>query len=223
MPFFAAVVIRTRGLAYTRTVSADAQLTSPTPLPRAVDLATLIASVLAGRERIVLDRPGRPAAVLLPLYDRGDRPHIILTKRTSTLPAHPGQVSLPGGQQDPEDRDLRMTALRETQEELGIDPAAIEIIGELDDVATFQSQFIVTPVVGVMRTAPATHPNPAEIDRVIEVPVANILALDAALPSDPTLRDLRYPLDGEDVWGATARILRSFAEVARVAIAHAGE
>jgi len=203
-------------------VSVDAPLTSPAPLPRAVDLAAMIASVLATRERIVLDRPGRPAAVLLPLYDRGDRPHIILTKRTATLPAHPGQVSLPGGQRDPEDRDLRMTALRETYEELGIDPDAVEIIGELDDVATFQSEFIVTPVLGVLRSAPVTRPNPAEIDRVMEVPVARILALDAALPAQPTLRDLRYPLDGEDVWGATARILRSFAAIARAALADAG-
>ena len=204
-------------------MSVDAHLASPTPLPRAVDLAPMIASVLASRERIVLDRPGRPAAVLLPLYDRGDRPHIILTKRTTTLPAHPGQVSLPGGQRDPEDRDLRMTALRETHEELGIDPDAIEILGELDDVATFQSQFIVTPVLGVLHAAPATRPNPAEIARVMEVSVADLLALDAALPAEPTLRDLRYALDGEDVWGATARILRGFAEVARAALADAGE
>jgi 8-oxo-dGTP pyrophosphatase MutT (NUDIX family) len=204
-------------------MSVDAPLTSPAPLPRAVDLAAMIASVLSTRKRIILVRPGRPAAVLLPLYDRGHRPHIILTKRAATLPAHPGQISLPGGQRDPEDRDLRMTALRETYEELGIDPDAIEIVGELDDVATFQSQYIVTPVLGVLRSAPAPRPNPAEIDRVMEVPVARILALDAALPEAPTRRDLRYCLDGEDVWGATARILRGFAAIARAAIAHAGE
>ena len=116
-----------------------------------------------------------------------------------------------------------MTALRESEEELGIDPASVEVIGELDDVATFQSQFIVTPVVGVLRDAPATRPNPAEIDRVMEVPLAEILELDAALPAEPTLRQLRYDLDSEDVWGATARILRSFAAVARSALAGAGD
>lgn len=205
-------------------MSVDAPLAWPTPLPRAGDLATKIAVVLDTRQRIVLDdRPGRAAAVLLLLYDRGDHPHIILTKRTTTLPAHPGQVSLPGGQRDPQDRDLRVTALRETQEELGIDPTSIEIVGDLDDVATFQSRFIVTPVVGVLRATPETHPNPAEIDRVMEVPVADILALDAALPAEPSLRELRYPLDGEDVWGATARILRGFAAVARSALADAGD
>jgi len=200
----------------------DVPLASPAPLPRAADLAARIAAVLAAREPIVIDdRPGRAAAVLVLLYDRDERPHMILTKRASNLPAHPGQVSLPGGQRDPEDSDLRATALRETFEELGIDPAAVAIVGELDDVATFQSQFIVTPVLGVLDAVPATRPNPDEIDRVMEVPVADILAIDAALPAEPSLRELRYPLDGEDVWGATARILRCFAAIARDALAGA--
>jgi 8-oxo-dGTP pyrophosphatase MutT (NUDIX family) len=174
--------------------------------------------VLSSRTRRVLDQPGQPAAVLIPLYDRDGQPHLILTKRTADLPAHPGQISLRGGRRDPTDRDLRMTALRETHEELGIDPSAIEVIGELDDVATFQSQYIVTPVIGVLAAAPQTRPNPQEIDRVMEVGVGEILVLDAALPAHPTLADLRYPLDGEDVWGATARILRTFAAMTRRAI-----
>ena len=131
-------------------------------------------------------------------------------------------MSLPGGQRDPEDPDLRTTALRETFEELGIDPVAVAIVGELDDVATFQSQFIVTPVVGVLDATPQPQPNPGEIARVLEIPVAEILAIDAALPARPSLRELRYRLDGEDVWGATARILRDFAAIARDATADAG-
>ena len=203
-------------------MSVDVPLASPAPLPRAADLAARIGAVLAARARIALDdRAGRPAAVLLVLYDRDERPHIILTKRATDLPAHPGQVSLPGGQRDPEDRDLRTTALRETFEELGIDPAAVAIVGELDDVATFQSQFIVTPVVGVLDATPQPQPNPGEIARVLEIPVAEILAIDVALPPQPSLRELRYPLDGEDVWGATARILRDFAAIARDATADA--
>jgi 8-oxo-dGTP pyrophosphatase MutT (NUDIX family) len=198
-------------------------VTASAPLPGAVELSRRIGRVLATRDRVVLDRPGRPAAVLVPLYDRSGAPHLILTKRTSTLPAHPGQVSLPGGGRDPDDTDLRMTALRETHEELGIDPALIEIVGELDDVATFQSQFIVTPIVGVLREAPVTRPNPGEIDRVMEVALSEVLAIDAQLPASPTLRDLRYPLDGEDVWGATARILRDFSAIARRALSETDE
>jgi hypothetical protein len=75
----------------------------------------------------------------------------------------------------------------------------------------------------MLRTAPTTRPNLDEIDRVIEVPVAEILALDAALPAEPNLHELRYALDGEDVWGATARILRAFAAVARTALADADD
>jgi 8-oxo-dGTP pyrophosphatase MutT (NUDIX family) len=200
---------------YTRYVSCDP--TAP-PLPRSGVLADAVGRVLAHRTRRVLDRPGRPAAVLIPLYDRDGAPHLILTKRTADLPAHPGQISLPGGRRDPEDHDLRATALRETHEELGIPPTAVTVIGELDDVATFQSQYIVTPVIGVLATAPITRPNPTEIDRVMEVSLAEVLSLDAALPAEPTLADLRYPLDGEDVWGATARILHGFAAVVRRAI-----
>jgi 8-oxo-dGTP pyrophosphatase MutT (NUDIX family) len=112
-----------------------------------------------------------------------------------------------------------MTALREAHEELGIAPEVVEVVGVLDDVATYQSAYIVTPVVGLMRGAPETRPNPDEIARVMEVSIAEILAFDAALPARPNWRELRYPLDGEDVWGATARILRDFAEIARAAVA----
>ena len=201
----------------------DPTVARSAPLPGAVELSRRIGRVLATRDRVVLDRPGRAAAVLVPLYDRSGAPHLILTKRTSTLPAHPGQVSLPGGGRDPDDTDLRMTALRETHEELGIEPALIEIVGELDDVATFQSQFIVTPLVGVLRESPVTRPNPGEIDRVMEVAVAEVLAIDARLPTSPTLRELRYPLDGEDVWGATARILHDFSAIARRALSATDE
>lgn len=195
-------------------VSPDAR-----PLPGAIELAAKMAKVICDRERVVLDVPGRPAAVLVPMFDRDERPHIILTKRTHTLLEHPGQVSLPGGRRDPADTDLRMTALREAHEELGIAPEVVEVVGVLDDVATYQSAYIVTPVVGLMRSAPETRPNPDEIARVMEVSIAEILAFDAALPARPNWRELRYPLDGEDVWGATARILRGFAEIARAAVA----
>lgn len=188
------------------------------PLPRAGALGDALGRVLAVRTRSVLDLPGSPAAVLIALYDRDSTPHLILTKRTRNLPAHPGQISLPGGRRDAGDGDLRATALRETYEELGIEPAAITIVGELDDVSTFQSQYIVTPVIGVLGAAPVTRPNPGEIDRVMEVAVAEILAIDATLPARPTIADLRYPLDGEDVWGATARILHGFAALTRRAL-----
>lgn len=197
----------------------DPPRSSAHALPDAATLAPKIARALARRQRSAIGGAGRIAAVLVPVFDRDGQPHIILTKRTPTLQDHPGQVSLPGGRRDPTDADARATALRESREELGLDPHAVEIAGELDDVATFQSEYVITPVVGIVRARPALRPNPDEIDRVMEVALGEILAIDEALPARPTLRELRYPLDGEDVWGATARILHEFAAVVRTALA----
>ncbi len=102
------------------------------------------------------------------------------------------------------------TALRETHEEVGIPPASVEVLGMLDDVHVWVSGFVLTPVVGVATGAPPVVANPQEIERVMEVRVADIIAHDATLHPDAGRRDLRYPLDGEDVWGATGVVLRSF-------------
>jgi 8-oxo-dGTP pyrophosphatase MutT (NUDIX family) len=171
---------------------------------------------------VELGPPGRPAAVLLPVFDVAGRPHLILTKRTDSLSTHRGQVSLPGGRRDPGDPSPADTALRETEEELGIPRERIRVLGMLDDVATFVSNFIVTPVVGVLDARPVTVPNPGEIARVIEVPLDRVLAVDATLPPGAGVRELRYPLDGEDVWGATARILRGFSDLVRGALHDGG-
>jgi 8-oxo-dGTP pyrophosphatase MutT (NUDIX family) len=156
--------------------------------------------------------------VLLPLFDVAGRPHLLLTKRTDSLRNHRGQVSLPGGRRDPEDASLTETALREAEEEVGIPRHAVRVLGALDDVATLVSDFVVTPVVGVLPARPAIVPNPGEIARVMEVPLELVLAVDAGLPPGAGVRELRYPLDGEDVWGATARILRGFSAVLRSAL-----
>ena len=96
-----------------------------------------------------LDEPGRRAAVLLVLYDRAQRPHLLLTKRTDTVPSHPGQISLPGGVAEPGDGSLERTALRETEEEVGLTSSRLRVVAELDDVATMVSGFIVRPFVAV--------------------------------------------------------------------------
>jgi len=187
-------------------------------LPPAAALAELLAAALAARTRRALNRPGRRAAVLLPIYDIDGHPHLMLTKRTDTLPTHRGQISLPGGRWEELDGSLTATALREAQEEVGIPPGRVRVLGALDDVSTVVSDFIVTPVVGVLAEPPVPVPNPGEIARVFTAPVGEILAIDAELPEDAGVSELRYPLGGEDVWGATARILRGFAEVARDAL-----
>lgn len=183
-------------------------------MPPAAELAAVLREVLAGRPRAVSEAPGRRAAVLLPLFDVDGHPHVLLTKRADTLPLHRGQVSLPGGRWEESDGTLTTTALRETHEEVGIPPEAVQVVGLLDDVHTMVTGYIVTPVVGLLAERPVPDPNP-EVGRVLEVALGEILAIDAILPADAGVAELRYPVGGEDVWGATARILRGFAEVVR--------
>ncbi len=166
--------------------------------------------------------PGRRAAVLILLYDRDDAPHLVLTKRTDTLAHHPGQISLPGGRWETLDGDLGTTALRETHEELGVPPESVHLVGRMADELTMVSGFVVTPYVGV--SADALHPVPCEreIARVLEIPLAALLAADDAMPAVTDIVTLRYPLLDEDVWGATARILHAFSGVVRTALHTSG-
>jgi 8-oxo-dGTP pyrophosphatase MutT (NUDIX family) len=168
---------------------------------------------------VELDEPGRRAAVLLVLYDREEKPHLLLTKRTETMPSHPGQISLPGGVTEPGDGSLERTALRETEEEVGLAASRMRVVAELDDVTTIVSGFIVRPFVAVTQGPVAPRVSDAEVARIMEVPLIEILRADEALPADPAPLALRYPLDGEDVWGATARILRGFCAALRDALA----
>lgn len=187
-------------------------------VPPAVHLARAVGSVLGRATPVASPLPGRRASVLIVLYDLNAEPHFVLTKRTDTLEHHPGQVSLPGGRWDPADPDLESTALRETEEELGVDPASLMVVGRLGDVATMVSGFIVAPFVAVSTRPLAPVPSEAEIARVLEVSVRSLMAADAVLPDAADVRSLRYPLLGEDVWGATARILRDFSAVVREAL-----
>ena len=161
--------------------------------------------------------PGRKAAVLLLLYDGPDGVRTVLTRRSDELAHHPGQVALPGGRWETADGDLATTALRETHEEIGVPGDAVRLVGRLADVPTRVSGFIVAPSVGIATRAPAFEPDPTEIARLMEVPVRAVLDLDHALPPDADVVTLRYPLLGEDVWGATARILRAFSLAVRTA------
>ena len=192
----------------------------PTPeeLPGAHRIGVALERSLRGRRVVELDEPGRRAAVLLVLFDRLERPHLLLTKRTDTLPSHPGQISLPGGVAEPGDGSLERTALRETEEEVGLTSSRMRVVAELDDVATMVSGFIVRPFVAVVRGPVAPTLSDGEVARIMEVPLIDLLRADDALPARPAPLALRYPLDGEDVWGATARILRDFCAALRHAL-----
>ena len=153
---------------------------------------------------------GVRSAVMILLYDRDNDAHLILTKRSDEVSHHPGQISLPGGRYEDTDMDLLATALRETHEELGIDPARVQPLGALDEVRTSGSGFVVTPFVGFLAGPPDAKPHVGEVARILEVPIREILTHDARLPTAAGVETLRYPVLGEDVWGATARIMRDF-------------
>lgn len=160
--------------------------------------------------------PGsRDAAVLLPLFEEAGEARLILTKRPDTMPSHRGEIAFPGGKLDVGDVTLEAAALRETYEEIGIDPVDIEVVGELDALGTVGSRFTITPFVGLLEGRPELHPDPVEVARVFDVPLSALLAdgvhseeeWEVGLP-DFTIQF--FELDDETVWGATARILTRF-------------
>lgn len=180
------------------------------------ELEQLIKKRLASRRRRVVQDPRwRRAAVLVPLYITDDGPFVLFTRRTDTVEHHKGQISLPGGAEDPRDLDTQTTALRETEEELGIAPQDVKVIGALDDVPTFVSGFVITPFVGII-----PHPYPL---RVSPVEIAEVLFVPLSVFRDPAkMRVKERDREGErvkvyvyhhgphEIWGATARIMKGF-------------
>ena len=121
----------------------------------------------------LLGRSLRQAAVLAPLYARDGKPYLLFTRRAATLSRHSGEISFPGGSRDPEDMSLAQTALRETEEELGLPAARVTLLGALPPEYTVVSDFLVTPYVGWLGEGlPALRPQVAEVAEVIEAPVS---------------------------------------------------
>lgn len=166
-------------------------------------------------ERMTIE-DARPASVLIPVVGATD-PFLIFTVRTDTVRRHKGQISFPGGAVDASDATPVDAALRETHEEIGLDPASVTVIGELDTFPTFVSGYIVTPYVGWLAERPLLDLNPAEVASVLEVPLAE---LSETIRSEPgfTHEGRTYPTEawvweGHVIWGVTARIIRQFLEV----------
>ena len=158
----------------------------------------------------------RLAAVLLPLVE-GDR--LVLTRRTEHLSRHPGEISFPGGLTHEEDVDLSATALRETQEELGLAPDDVEVLGALEPVHTFVSAILIVPFVGVVSAARVFTPSEAEIAEVLSYPLDELMAAETTVewPRDGTVyRGFAYPMsDGNTIWGATATIVNELMAIVR--------
>jgi len=159
----------------------------------------------------------RPAAVLIPVFRRDGTTRVIMTRRTDTVD-HPGQISFPGGRLDADDTSLLATALRETEEEVGISPDEVEVLGRLGEVYIWRTNYRVTPYVGWLDAPPHRYRlNPIEVAEVLEVSLDQLLDPGSlrrdlwTLGGQPYLvRYFRHRDGGDrthDIWGASARML----------------
>ena len=178
---------------------------------------------LADYEPMLLpEREGKRAAVLVPLYVHRDDLHVIFTKRTDRVENHKGEISFPGGARDPVDEDLIGTAVRESEEEIGLRPEHIEVIGQLDDVITV-SDYHVSVYVGRLHSHPSPYvwlPQEAEVAEILEVPLThlrdekNIIEVPRRRNGELTLME-GWLWHDHVIWGATARMLRNFLDVTK--------
>lgn len=178
---------------------------------------------LRERIRAVLDTPAvvpevppgtRLASVLIPILAATEEPRVVFTRRTDSLSRHAGEISFPGGLADPGE-DLADAALREAEEELGLAPADVELVGAGTPVHTHVSGILVVPFVGWLWKDPLFTPNPAEIAEVLEYRLADLRAAGVEQEFEyegQTFHTFVYDMDGTVIWGATARILSLFLE-----------
>lgn len=159
------------------------------------------------------DRPLTPAAVLMGLVERPEGVSVLLTRRADTLRNHTGQVALPGGRRDPGET-ASQTALREAQEEIGLEPALVTLVGQSTPYRT-GTGYLITPVVGFVRPAFTLRPNPDEVAEIFETPFgflmdpANYQQQERTLPSGEVRRFYAMTHENQYIWGATAGMLRA--------------
>lgn len=174
----------------------------------------------AYRPQLMPEREGKRASVLVPLYVQQGEVHVVFTKRTDRVETHKGEISFPGGAREAFDTDLVHTAMRECDEEIGLRPEHIDIIGQLDDITTV-SNFHVSVYVGRLHSHPHPYlwlPQESEVAEVLEVPLRH-LRDERNLVEVPRERDgILTLLEGwvwqeHIIWGATGRMLRNFLDV----------
>ena len=179
------------------------------------------------RARMLMDviegvRPhARKAAVLSCLFEQNEEPYLAFIRRATTLRSHSGEIAFPGGSADPTDTSLAMTALREAQEEIGLDPSRAEILGIMPPIFTVVSNFLITPIVAYLAQGPGTlRLQPSEVAELILLPLQG-LADPAIFHTEEWERGgMRrtvyfYDYGPYRIWGATARILNELLDLLR--------
>jgi len=158
----------------------------------------------------------RPASVLVAFADGPQGPDLVLTKRASSLRHHPGQIAFPGGKQDAADPSPEAAALREAQEEVGLDPAQVRVLGSLPAHETVTGYWV-TPVIGLIEGGFTPAPDPGEVEEVFRVPFTHIadparFRVERRIWQGQWRAYYTVPFGPYYIWGATARILRGLAE-----------
>jgi len=172
---------------------------------------------VAAHEPRVIDDERHDAGVVIPVVQRPDGPYLLFTKRADDLDEHPGQMSFPGGGREPWDEDIVATALREADEEIGLDPDDADVVGRLDDIRTI-TEYAVTPVVARIPDR-AYVPDDREVAEIVALPLAGFLDdanYEYERRNHPHYGDVivhYFHVDGYTVWGATGRLVVQFLEL----------
>lgn len=161
----------------------------------------------------------KPAAVLAAFFKEEDIWKLLFIRRSNDLEFHRGEVAFPGGGKEESEKDLIQTALRETWEELGIDPEKISILGSLNEIPT-KSNYRVTPVIGILDWPVSIQENPQEVSRTFSIPLdwlmeeSNWSEKEIELPDNRHIRTIVYEVyEGEILWGLTAKITHQIIEL----------
>ena len=163
----------------------------------------------------IVDDSRVSSAVLIPIYYKEGEYYILLTKRTEMVKDHKGQISFPGGAYEEQDGTLLNTALRECAEEIGLPGEVVEVLGELDDMFTRGSGYIISPFVGVIPWPHSLTVYPREVEEIVEVPISalldkNCVRQETEVIDGQVVNQYFYHYQGKIIWGATARILNQF-------------
>jgi 8-oxo-dGTP pyrophosphatase MutT (NUDIX family) len=150
----------------------------------------------------------KASAVLIPICRGNGEYHVLFTQRSDEVVFHRGQVCFPGGTREPSDRTLLQTALRESEEEVGLQAEDVEILGELDDIPTFTSNYVISPFVALISHPRSLRTNDREVRGTFCVPLSFLMD-EANFKRD----SYSYEYDGHIIWGATARIVRQFTDL----------
>jgi 8-oxo-dGTP pyrophosphatase MutT (NUDIX family) len=183
--------------------------------------------LLDPEEAVAMDAPGSTdAAVLVPLFERDGDLTAVLTERRHDLRRHAGEISFPGGRQDVPDEDLRETALREAEEEIGLARERVEMVGALPPVGTFVTGYRVFPFVGWIQDGNTWTPQETEVAQVLELSLTDLLGgyeSKRLIRKGVPIKTPTYTVDGHLVWGATGRMVESLLDILAPVIGHAAK